>query len=327
MPRRSVLLLLLVCGFNAPAWGQEWARKMFQATSHEFGTVARNMKTEYRFYFKNLYEEDIHIASATTSCGCTTVTVETPVVKSLQTGSILAHFNTDRYLGQRGATITVVIDKPYPATVLLSVKGYIRSDVVFEPQAVEFSGVDQGTPAERTITIRRIGNSQWQILDVKTNNPYLAAEVVRTDRTWEQTVAQIRVKLNEKAPAGYVRDHITLVTNDPSTPQVPVPVEGRVDPAVMVSPTELFLGVVHPGQKVTKQLVVRGKKPFRVLSVSSDANHFEFPQPSADEPRPLHVIPITFVATDQPGKVVERIRITTDLNDAASELATIAYVK
>jgi hypothetical protein len=326
MPRKIAALLFLVWGLTAPAWGQEWARKMFQATSHDFGTVARNMKTEYRFYFKNLYEEDIHIASATASCGCTTVTVETPDLKSLQTGSILAHFNTDRYLGQRGATITLSIDKPYPATVLLNVKGYIRSDVVFEPQAVEFTGVDQGTPVERTITIRRIGNPQWQILDVKTNNPYLSAQVLRTDRTWEQTVAQVRVRLNEKAPAGYVRDHITLVTNDPSTPQVPVPVEGRVDPAVMVSPTELFIGVVRPGQKVTKQLVIRGKKPFRVLSVSSEADRFEFPQPSADL-RPLHVIPITFVAADQPGKVVEKIRITTDLNDAASELATIAYVK
>jgi hypothetical protein len=300
---------------------------MFQATSHDFGTVARNMKTEYRFYFKNLYEEDIHIASATASCGCTTVVVETPNLKSLETGSILAHFNTDRYLGLRGATITVYIDKPYPATVLLNVKGHIRSDVVFEPQAVEFAGVDQGTPVERTITIRRIGNPQWQILDLKTNNPYLTAELVRTDRTWEQTVAQVKVKLTEKAPAGYLRDYITLVTNDPSTPQVPVPVEGRIDPAVTVSPSELFLGVVRPGEKVTKQLVIRGKKPFRVLSVSSDAERFEFPPANNDEARPLHVIPITFTAADQPGKVVEKIRITTDLNDSASELATIAYVK
>ena len=36
-------------------------------------------------------------------------------------------------------------------------------------------------------------------------------------------------------------------------------------PGITVSPTALFMGVVQPGQKVTKQLVVKGKKPFRIL--------------------------------------------------------------
>ena len=42
-----------------PASGQEWAEKMFSVTSHNFGTVAKGSKTEFRFIYRNLYEEDV----------------------------------------------------------------------------------------------------------------------------------------------------------------------------------------------------------------------------------------------------------------------------
>ncbi|MDO7681112.1 MAG: DUF1573 domain-containing protein, partial [Pirellulales bacterium] len=54
-----------------PAAGQEWAEKMFSVTSHNFGTVAKGSKTEFRFIYRNLYEEDVHVSSVRTSCGCT----------------------------------------------------------------------------------------------------------------------------------------------------------------------------------------------------------------------------------------------------------------
>ena len=63
--------LLLVTLFAVPASGQEWAEKMFSVTSHNFGTVAKGSKTEFRFIYRNLYEEDVHVSSVRTSCGCT----------------------------------------------------------------------------------------------------------------------------------------------------------------------------------------------------------------------------------------------------------------
>ena len=47
---------------------------MFKVTEHDFGTVARGAKAEYRFVFENLYMEDVHIAGAYSSCGCTSAT-------------------------------------------------------------------------------------------------------------------------------------------------------------------------------------------------------------------------------------------------------------
>ncbi len=62
MLRRSALTVLIAALAVSPCFGQEWAKKMFKETEHDFGTVARGAKAEYRFVFENIYLEDIHIA-------------------------------------------------------------------------------------------------------------------------------------------------------------------------------------------------------------------------------------------------------------------------
>src|SRR5664280_2188989 len=117
---------------------------MFKITEHDFGPVARGAKAEYRFVFENLYLEDVHIAGVRTSCGCTTPSIENALLKTYDKGAILAHFNTDTFLGQRGATLTVTIDKPFYAEMQVHVRGYIRGDVVVEPGSVQVGSIDQG---------------------------------------------------------------------------------------------------------------------------------------------------------------------------------------
>lgn len=91
-------------------------------------------------------------------------------------------------------------------------------------------------------------------------------------------------------------------------------------PSVSVSPTSLHLGVVRPGESVTKQLVVRGTSPFRILDVACEqpeegsaesSDCFKF-APSEHE-RKLHIIPVTFTANDSTGKIIETIQIMTDV--------------
>ncbi|MCE9545819.1 MAG: DUF1573 domain-containing protein, partial [Planctomycetia bacterium] len=61
------------------AWGllasaasaQDWAEKMFAHQEYDFGSVARGALAEHKFPVKNLYKEDVHLSSVTSSCGCT----------------------------------------------------------------------------------------------------------------------------------------------------------------------------------------------------------------------------------------------------------------
>ena len=326
MLRRPLLAVLLILTFGLPVSAQEWARKMFEIHSHDFGSVARGAKTEFKFVLTNIYVEDIHISSARASCGCTSVRIEEPTLKTYEQGAIVAHFNTGSFLGKKGATITVTLDKPFPAQIQLQAKGYIRSDVVLDPGSVQFGSVEQGTAADRTVGISYAGRSDWKIMGVNSSNPYLSAEITETRRGGGQIAYQLSVHLDEHAPPGYLQDHLTLITNDRRLTQVPVPIEGKVQSAITVSPASLFMGVVEPGKKVTKQLVVQGKQPFRIISISCDDESFEFDTSANDEPKTLHLIPVTFVAGEDRGKVSRTIRIETDFGNAAPELSAYAVV-
>jgi hypothetical protein len=272
-----------------------------------------------------LYKEDIHVASVRSSCGCTNPQVLTDTLKTHESGEILAQFNTRAFLGEKSATITVTFDKPFYAEVQLQVSGYIRSDVVLEPGYVDFGSIDQGAGAEKKLSIAYAGRDTWEIVDVLSANRHLQAELTPTTRGGGQVGYDLLVRLKPDAPAGYIKDQLTLVTNDQRSTQIPVDIEGRVLAELTVSPASLLLGVVHPGETVTKQIVVKGKKPFKIKSVTCDAKCFEFT--TSDVAKPLHLIPVKFVAGDAPGKLNQKIRIETDLGDGTgSELSAYAEI-
>jgi len=328
MARRTIQALVggmavLACSVAA---GQEWARKMFQSTRHDFGTVAAGAKTQYEFALKNIYVEDVHLASVRTSCGCTSPSIKKEWLKTYETGAIEAVFNTRTFSGSRGATLTVTIDKPFFAEVQLQVNGYIRRDVVLDPGAVDLGTVDQGSPAEKSIAVNYAGREDWRIVRVKSTNPHLSASVQQTGRDGGQVSYKLIVRMDDQTPPGPISDHLVLVTNDRSSTQVPVPVQGMVQSGIVVAPATLFLGVLQPGQKVTKQLVIKAKKPFRVLSVTSDGDGFQFDTSGEGQPKQVHLIPVTFVAGAEPGKISKTIRIETDLGVSAPVLPAHAVV-
>lgn len=318
--RRWVLstCLLALAGLPSAVSAQEWAQKMFQVRKHDFGTVALGSKTEYVFEFTNLYKEDVHVSSVRTSCNCTIPSVGIASAKSWEKGAIVAKFNTGGgFLGQRGATVTVTFDKPYFAEVQLSVSGHIRSDVVFNPGSVNFTDVDLGSELTRSIAVEYTGRSDWRITDVRSGNSALEVELKDPSMTAGKVRYEMFVKLKGNAPEGRINDFLSLITNDQSTTNVKIPVEGRVLAPLTVSPQSLVLGTLKSGETVTKKVLVTAKQPFKVLAIKCEHNCFDV-KPSSDEAKTAHVIPVTFTAGDSPVEIAQSIEIVTDLGKGAS---------
>jgi hypothetical protein len=299
---------------------------MFKDYEHDFGSVAKGAKSEYQFVFENIYLEDVHIAGVRSSCGCTTPRVENANLKTYEKGAIVAHFNTDTFRGPRGATLTVTIDKPFYAEVQLHVKGFIHDDVVVEPGSVQYPSVDQGIAWDQKVVVSHSGQNNWEISEVKSTNPHITAKAVEIGRSYGRVSYELRVRIDADTPAGYLNDHLMLVTNDSQSAQMPVLVEGRVVPGITVSPASLFMGAVQPGQKVTKQLVVKGKTPFKIVSISCEDPAFQFDTSADQTAKELHMIPVTFVAGSDLGKITKSIKIETDAGQAIPELAAYAVI-
>jgi hypothetical protein len=309
--RIGVLLLFVLLG-GPVASAQDWARRMFDHVEFNFGTIARGAKAEHRFTFENIYREDIHIQSVSSTCGCTKVSITRDLLKSLEKSEIVATIDTRSFMGHREAALKVKIDQPFPAEVILHVSCYIRSDVVVQPGVIDFGSVAQGSSVQRTASVDYAGRSDWRVTAVEVSNPHLDVQMIETARDLNQVKYHLSVKLRDNTPPGYIKDQLVLVTNDTNerTARVPVPVEATVTPRMTVRPSPLLLGVVNTGQRVTKALVAQNQAPFRVMGVQCSDPRFHFEIPT--EAKTLQLIPVTFVADQRAGSVNEVLHIQTD---------------
>lgn len=306
---RAILFIMLASG--QLAFGQAWARKMVKTTDHDFGTVARGAKAEFAFELTNLFEEDVHLVEVRSSCGCTTPKITQQTLKTWEKSSVIAVFNTKTHLGDKSATLTLVIDKPYYAELQLTVRGTIRGDVTFEPGSVQFGELDFGQVAEKTVRVTYVGRNDWRISDVRSANAGLEVQLDELSRGSGRVEYEMLVRLNGDMPVGFIQDQLTLVTDDPGSRGITLAVEGRVASPISVSPELLLLGVLQPGDEVSKKIVVRGKEPFTITGIKCNPSAFECEMPT--DAKKLHFIPIRYQASDAAGKINEVIEIETDL--------------
>jgi hypothetical protein len=308
-PLRIALAALLAWTAAASVGlGQEWAKKMFDHTSKDLGVVARGANLSHAFTLENIYVESAHVASIRSSCGCVTPKVEQPWLKTYEKTKIVATIDTRKVMGRRESTLTVVFDRPFPAEVRLNLYYYIRGDVVFQPGSVRFGSVPQGASASRKVTVTYAGRADWRILRVESPNAHLETTVYHV--TYD-----LVVKLKGDAPAGYIRDHLTVVTDDsnPRNCRVPLTVEGAVVPSLSVKPSPLMLSVAAGGS-VTKPLVVQAKRPFKVVGVTCPESGFSFTVPAGS--KIVQLVPVKYTAGTAPGSVNAVIRIETDLPES-----------
>ena len=322
----SLLLTIaafVVVGDAGPVEAQQWAVDMFDHVTHDFGVVARGAKVQHTFTIENIYEEDAHVSAIRSSCTCTTPEISKRALKTWEKVEIVANIDTRGFLGRKDATITVVFDKPFPAEVQLHTHCYIRRDVVVQPGAILFGSVAQGSSSEKKASISYAGRGDWRIEKVECANEFIDAEVVETSRGTTTVNYDLKVRLKEGVPPGFVRDHVILVTNDPGirSSRVPVEVEATVVSAVTVRPSPLSLGVIESDQPARGRLVVQGKAPFRILSATSDDPRFQCTAPSAEKTASVHLIPVTFSGGNSSGKISGNITIATDV-PSCKELST-----
>ena len=291
---------------------QEWAEKMFRSREHNFGTVARGADIVHRFEIANIYKEPMVITGVRSSCGCTTPTIENATIKTHEKAYVVAKFNTRTFNGFHGATLTVSFGGQYRAEVQLRVHGNIRGDVVFTPRALQFGNVDEGTAGARGVTVKFSGRTNWRIVDVTNDNDHFEVELKELVRTAGKVSYNLLVRLKDNAPVGYLKDQLTIVTNDTwaESKRIPLYVEGRIVPEISITPETLVLGEVAPGSAVSRKVVVRGKNPFRIVDVRCSDDCFTFD--TDDTSKTLHLVAISFRAEAQPGTVKVPVRILTD---------------
>ena len=316
---------LLLATSETNAQTANWAADMFETKSHDFRTVGRGTKSEHHFVLKNKFEEDVHIASVRTSCGCTTPRITKQTLKTHEEGAIIAKFNTDTFVGKKSATVTVVFDRPYYAEVQLKVSGFIRTDITFDPPEVGFGEIKLGETPSKDVVITHNGNSNWSITDVRSHCEHLAVRLSPPERRPGLVRYRMTVSLKNSVPEGDIRERLTLISNDKAFPTTEMSIAGYVRPTLSISPAAVSIGTARPNQLVEKRLLIRGEQPFAIKKVVCGDKRFEFDVPEGS--KKIHFVKMRFKADMAANKVGQEIRVVTDLpNDKSASCVVTGSV-
>lgn len=310
---------VLVCGSAqlAQAQSPNWAERMFSELKHDFGNVAKGADARHTITVKNIYEENIRLLNVGTTCGCTAARPDKDLLKTGEVANIEVKMNTVKFSRQKNSNVDVTVsftDKrgiTSSKKVRVPISAYIRPDVVVEPGGVNFGSIDIGAGAEQRVRVSYAGRNNWMINGVTSGNPYIEAKAVETSRVGGTVKYDLVVRVKPEAPVGTLRDKIILNTNDTQGPTVPVLVEGKVEPDIVVTPQVVTLGdKLKPGEEKSYTVVLKGRKPFTIEKIECNSAHECFKVRLSQDAKTVHVLPLTFSPPDEPGDFEEEFTIS-----------------
>ncbi|MCA8998165.1 MAG: DUF1573 domain-containing protein [Planctomycetaceae bacterium] len=293
-----------------------WAEKMFSELSHDFGTVARGADVRHHIVITNLYEEDVVIQNVDTTCGCTAAKPDKTLLKTGDKALVEVQMDTKKFMRRKDSNVDVTLQfqgeqGASTRTVRVPITAYIRSDVVLTPGNVDFGAVEVGQPQEQRLSVAYAGREDWKIEQVQVPNSHIHVEAKETVRAGGKVEYELVITLDKQAQIGKLQDQITLITDDPNSPEVPVLVYAKVEPDITIAPAEYPLGNLKPGQVKPFQIVVKGKRDFTIESVecSKSKDCFEVMSLS-EQSKSVHVVPFRMVVPEAAGAFEEELTFT-----------------
>lgn len=308
---------------------QDWARAMVDKDQLHinYKSVAKGQDVFFKILLKNIYKEDMQITGLSTSCGCISwdespgnVLAAPITLASGKELTLTLRLDTVRHQGEQKGKKAIIkflnmVAGPPEALATILVEGYIRKDVVLNPGSVHFGSVDPAKGAETRVNVNYAGRSDWKIKSASCTNPNVTVQVEEKSRG-SGPVSYVNydliVKLKPDLPIGPIRDQLILVTDDSNSPQIPIQVDGKVEPDIIVSAADFQ--TMTPGKPKKITVIVRSTKspgkPFKIEKFERTRNEDTIKIEKSPEYSTLHRFTLTFTPPNEPGPYDEVFYLT-----------------
>lgn len=294
------------------ASAQGWANKLFKdQTSHDFGNVARGAQLHHRFAVTNPYAVPLEFTNVRVSCGCLTATPNVKVLQPRESGWIDIFMDARRFNGPKTVNIFVTVGPTFISTAELKVLAVSRADIVFNPGQVSFGTVAAGQTPSQTLDVEYAGALDWKLTEVLAKDLPFDVALNELYRRPGQVGYQLKVTLKADAPAGALRREFHIRTSDPATPLIGVHVEADVQASLSLTPSVLRLGMLQSGDSLTRKVVVRAQKPFKILGVDGLGEGISQVGELSTTPAATHVLSFKCELT-KAGDFRKQLQIRTD---------------
>jgi len=130
----------------------------------------------------------------------------------------------------------------------------------------DFGSVEQGTVVDHAFRVRNTGTAAMRVDHVK-GTCACTVGVATGEAIPPGEDAWVTVSLDTGRLAGRTTKTVTVYTNDPAAPTVPVTLTGEVLTDLIVRPVPLYLGHVRRGDVVRREIIVSAGRPGGTASV------------------------------------------------------------
>lgn len=309
MYRYGLIVLVGLCAGGYAAGG--WADSMFEERSRDFGSVPHGPTMQHSFHLANNTKNVVQIANVRVSCGCVSAYALQNVVQPGASTAIVANMDSSRFHGHKSVTVYVTFAQPQWDEVSLVVSANSRSDFSISPATLAFGKIQRGTAPTASVVVGFFGNGQWQIEDVRSESNYVKPTIKETRRSNGEVAYELTASVRSDVPVGKWFTDLWVKTNNPSMPQLRVPLTVEVEPALNVNPKVAQLGEVKAGETAEKKIVIQGAKPFRITKILGGDDQLVVTD-TAKDAKQLHVLTLAFKAA-KPGDLNWSLRVQTDL--------------
>lgn len=311
------IALLFLVPPQASGQAGAWGDKIFGGeVTHDFGVQPRGAQLKYKFKMTNIYKVPLEITDVRVSCGCLTAQPSTKVLKPSETAWLTVNMDASRFVGPKTIRIFVTVGPEYVSTATLTVSANARSDVVFNPGEIDFGLVSRGQTPTRQIDVEYAGVLDWRVSDIVKSStaPF---ELKVQDLPGEGARARgyrIFATLKSDAPPEKFKQEVILKTNDPSSPTLTFYILGHIQAPLSVSPAAIKVAGAKVGALETRQVVLRGSRPFRLVGVEGQGDGVTVTLPTTTAS--THLVEIHFQPM-RPGEVRRELTLRTDLDGGA----------
>lgn len=315
----SVLILAVAAPVPAQEQQYGWAHNLLvvngkPATEHDFGTVAKGAMLQHRIPIVNKYGVPLNIQLGV-SCDCVKVTSSKPQLQPKEAGTLDIEMDTRRFNGPKEVIVYFTVNgqignQPYFSTALVKLKANCRTDVAMNPGVVNFNIVPRGEQRQSQVTVEYAGMLDWRItappndlFDITVNEKY---------RQPGRIGYIVQMSLKNDAPAGSYKQELLLSTNDANAPNLPIPFELTVQPALAVLPEVARFGGARVGATTEQKLFVRsGGKPFKLVAIEGLTDGLSIAEALPTESKPVHIITLR-LSPAAAGPLSKKLKFTSD---------------
>lgn len=304
------------------------AKSYFKHTEYDYGVSAVGPVLEHYYPITNTSKNTVTMGQPRIQCGCVSVVLLKGTLEPGETTYLITSMSTAKIpMQQIGQSKSVTVHVPFVSPVLEEVATKVtvvaRPDMIWSTtDGLGFGTVAVGKTAKASMKVTLYGNAKWEISKTESGGKFVAAEAKVISQTGSETTYEISADLKNDCPAGRWMTEVMLKTNALGIEKMRIPVMVNVVPAISTSPGTLQLGSVPMGGVQTRDVLLTGLLPFKVLEVKGGDEQVKASS-QTEGARNQHTIKVS-IKTGTEGDIVRELKILTDSKDMPTVLLPVS---